>query len=142
MDDAGRKRCCRKFRRSLDAVGEIHGYVEEFLGEQDVSRDDVRTVMLAVEELFTNMVKYGNGSADVEIDLARNEAEIAVRLTDFDVEPFDLTAVPDIRVDQPLEERRPGGLGIHLIKQMMDRVEYEYRDRCSRTTMYKTLGGS
>jgi anti-sigma regulatory factor (Ser/Thr protein kinase) len=38
-----------------------------------------------------------------------------------------------------LDERKPGGLGIHLIKQLMDRVEYEYVDRRSTTTFFKKI---
>ena len=45
-------------------------------------------------------------------------------LTDYDVEPFDVTAAPDADVDLPIEQRSPGGLGLHLIRRLagFDRV--------------------
>jgi len=85
------------------------------------------------------MLKYGGGDGEILIGLEQKDRELAVSLTDFDVEPFDVTQVPEICVDRPLSERQPGGLGIHLVKKMMDRIEYEYVDRRGTTTFFKKL---
>ena len=80
------------------------------------------TVDLAVEELFTNMVKYGTGS-DAPVQRRRCAAidgGVEVTLIDHDVEPFDVTRAPDVDIDAPIEEREPGGLGLHLIRRMAD----------------------
>ena len=47
-------------------------------------------------------------------------------LTDYDVEPFDVTKAPDADVKLPIDQRRPGGLGLHLIRRLLDSIEYEY----------------
>ena len=101
-------------------------------------------VDLAVEELFTNMVKYGIGSsAPVHIGIGAIAGGVEVRLTDVDVEPFDITQAPDVDVNAPIEEREPGGLGLHLIRRMADSVEYEYAKerRQSRITLRFTSAG-
>ena len=49
-------------------------------------------------------------------------------LTDYDVDPFDVTKAPDVDVTLPIEQRRPGGLGLHLIRRLMDSVDYEYSE--------------
>jgi len=102
------------------------------------------TVDLTVEELFTNMVKYSTMSdAAVRIDVTRVDGGVEVTLTDYDVEPFDITRAPDANIHLPIEQRKPGGLGLHLIRRLVDSVEYEYskESRQSRTTFRKTVAG-
>ena len=127
------------FRRSLDSLNETSEFLRGFFARQGISSGHLESVTLAVEELFTNMLKYGGGDGEILIGLERKDRELAVSLTDFDVEPFDVTQVPEIRVDRPLSERQPGGLGIHLVKKMMDRIEYQYVDRRGTTTFFKKL---
>jgi serine/threonine-protein kinase RsbW len=47
-------------------------------------------------------------------------------LVDRDVEAFDVTRAPDVDVGRPIDQREPGGLGLHLIRRMADSVEYRY----------------
>ena len=99
------------------------------------------TVDFVVEELFTNMVKYSpESSADVRIDVAAIDGGVEVTITDYDVEPFDVTKAPDADVKLPIDQRRPGGLGMHLIRRLLDSIEYEYSKerRQSRITFRKT----
>ncbi len=101
-------------------------------------------VDLAVEELFTNMVKYSTTSdAAVRIDMATVQGGVEVTLTDYDVEAFDVTRSPDVDMSLPIEQRTPGGLGLYLIRRLVDCIAYEYsaESRQSRITFRKTLGG-
>jgi serine/threonine-protein kinase RsbW len=84
-------------------------------------------VDFVVEELFTNMVKYGRGSsAPILLAVDGQDGQAVVTLIDRDVAPFDPNAAPDVDVGQPIEARAPGGLGLHLIRRMTDRVQYDY----------------
>jgi serine/threonine-protein kinase RsbW len=69
---------------------------------------------------------------------------VEATLIDHGTEPFDITQVPDADIGLPLEQREPGGLGIHLVRRMVDSIEYEYREelRQTRITFRKTLTGS
>lgn len=126
----------KRFARSTESLSEIHAFVERFFEREVIDREMLGNVAMAIEELFTNLVKYGAGEHEISIELTKGKGQLAVGVTDFDVERFDLTEAPEVRVDRPIEERRPGGLGIHLIKRVTDRIEYEYVDRRSRTTMF------
>jgi serine/threonine-protein kinase RsbW len=93
-----------------------------------------------VEEIFTNMVKYNRGSAHrIRIAVSRADDSVVVRLTDFDVDPFDPASAPEVDVDLPLEARRPGGLGLHLVKSLADKLTYEYEDRVMRVSVVKRI---
>ena len=134
-----------RFERSFDAIPALVAFTAESFARLGIDAVLLPTVDLAVEELFTNMVKYGVGSdAGVEVGIAAIEGGVEVTLVDRDVEPFDVTRSPEVDIHAPIEERKPGGLGLHLIRQMVDLVEYEYNNaqRRSRTRLRLTVAGS
>ncbi len=124
----------------MDSLSEIFVFLKG--ASESFSLDDRTTysINMAVEELFTNMIKYDSGgSADILVGLQKKEGQVAIRLVDHDSEPFDLTGLDEVDIDAPLAERRPGGLGIHLVKCLMDEVRYEYKDRTTRIRLVKNL---
>jgi len=134
----------RTFARTFDALQEIFAFTRDFFARHGVDAEILPTVDLAVEELFTNMVKYSRtGDAQVRIDMAAIAGGVEVALTDYDVERFDVTRAPDVDIGLPIEQRTPGGLGLHLIRRLVDSVAYDYSevDRRSRITFRKTLAG-
>jgi len=133
------------FARSFDSIGSMTAFSAEAFIRMRIDARLLPIVDLAVEELFTNMVKYGAGSsAPVRIEIGAIAGGVEVRLIDDDVEPFDITRAPDVDIDAPIEDREPGGLGLHLIRRMVDSVEYEYvkERRQSRITLRITGAGS
>jgi sigma-B regulation protein RsbU (phosphoserine phosphatase) len=134
----------RAFRRSFDSLEDIFEFNSDFFARQRVDPALLPTIDLAVEELFTNMVKYSaGGGASVRVDIAKIDGGVEVALTDYDVERFDVTQAPDVDIHMPIEQRRPGGLGLHLIRRLVDSMGYEYskESRRSRITFRKTLAG-
>lgn len=130
----------RMFSRHVDVLPDIVEFTADAFAQLGVDPRLRLPVDFAVEELFTNMVKYGAAStADVQIDVAVIDGGVEVTLTDYDVEPFDVTRAPDADVGLPIEARRPGGLGLHLIRRLVDAIEYDYSNeqRRSRITFRK-----
>ena len=135
----------RRFRRTFDALPDIFRFTAEAFARAGVDPGLRRDVDFALEELFTNMVKYNAESrSDVRIELCPIEGGVEVTLTDYDVEPFDVTKAPDADVSLPIEQRRPGGLGLHILRRLLDSIEYEYSKerRQSRITFRKTKAAS
>ena len=130
----------RKFDRAVSAIPEISGFIRDCFQPAGIPAEHLEAVQLAVEEIFTNMVKYAAGRERVLIELSRTDGEVSAALTDFDVDEYDIRSAPEVNVHAPLEARRPGGLGIHLVKKLMDRIDYHYRDRCGTTTVTRKLG--
>lgn len=131
----------KTFPRSIDALGDIYAFTESIMSDAGVG-DSVRfPVHLAMEELFTNMVKYCPDNAnDIRLDIDTQGGNVAVTLIDFDVDEFDVTTERDVDTSMPLDGRVPGGLGLHLVQQMVDSLEYEYHDRQSTVRFTKESG--
>lgn len=135
----------RTFPRTYDSIKDIFEFTADAFARLRIDPVLLRTIDLVVEELFTNIVKYSTMSdAEVRIDVARVEGGVEVTLTDYDVEPFDVTKAPDVDIGLPIEQRKPGGLGLHLIRRLVDSVEYAYsrESRQSQITVRKTRTGS
>jgi anti-sigma regulatory factor (Ser/Thr protein kinase) len=134
----------RTFRRSFDSLQDIFDFTAAFFSRQQVDPGLLPTVDLSVEELFTNMVKYSpTGDAEVRIEMAAIAGGVEVTLTDYDVDRFDVTQAPEVDISLPIERRRPGGLGLHLVRRLVDSIGYEYsmESRQSRITFRKTIAG-
>jgi serine/threonine-protein kinase RsbW len=131
----------RRFGRSVGSLQQVFEFIDGLCAGYEIDEGALFAVRMSVEELFTNMVKYNPGKPeDILVEWRIDGGEIVVSLTDFDSDPFDISKVEDVRVDRPIEERRPGGLGIHLVKKLVDRIDYEYADRRSKTTIVKKIG--
>jgi anti-sigma regulatory factor (Ser/Thr protein kinase) len=129
-----------RFRRDVDALEEVFALVEAFFSRENLAPALRYPVDLALEEVFTNFVKYNAGApSEIGVSLRRDPGEIVVSITDIEGKPFDPTRVPPPDLTAPLDERRPGGLGLHLTRKFMDRVEYDRRDSGSTVTLYKKV---
>jgi anti-sigma regulatory factor (Ser/Thr protein kinase) len=129
----------REFERSIGALDGLFGFVAEQLPD-GVDERVALHVNLAVEEIFTNMVRHNEAGGDhIAVAVEVTGGGIRVLLADFDVEPFDPDSAPEPDVDLPLAERRAGGLGLHLVKSVVDRLVYEYDDRVMRVSFIKSL---
>jgi anti-sigma regulatory factor (Ser/Thr protein kinase) len=125
----------RRFPRRLDALDAIAAFVEEFLGREGLAPDHGFDLNLVIEELFANQVRHARGGRDeIELALSYVGGRLTVRLTDFDVEPFDPTSAPEVDTSAPIETRRVGGLGIHLVRRIAEDLRYDHRGGDSTLT--------
>ncbi len=131
----------RYFERSFASLAALFLFLDEVLGTAEVSESESFAIRLALEELFTNIVKYSTSSArDVSVQLDVRDGELVIVLTDFDAEPFDPTTHPEPDLNAPLRERRPGGLGLFLARNVVDSIDHAYVDRKNIITLCKKVG--
>lgn len=131
----------RQFAKHTDSLPVIFDFVTQFVRSYNITPEQTRPLEFAIEEIFTNMVKYNTESQnDVTIQLALENNTLSACLIDRDVHSYDLTERDPVDINQPIQEREPGGLGIHLLRKMMDDVIYEYADRTCKITLIKRLG--
>jgi len=133
-----------EFPRDIAALDDVFRFVAEFFAAEELDQTDRFPVDFAIEEVFTNYVKYNrDGAGEIEIGLRLDDGQLVMELMDFDSDRFDLNAdAPIVDTSEPLEAREAGGLGVHLVKRLMDRVEYRHEQRTSTITLYKRLGES
>ena len=131
----------RAFARSNDSLTAIYEFAEEILAAGDVTDAARFSVHLAIEELFVNMVKYNPEAViDIDIDVTVADNTVTVTLTEYEVAEFDVTVPKKVDVNATLAERTPGGLGVYLIQNLADSLEYEYGGGRSRVIFTKESG--
>ena len=105
-------------------------FLEELRGLPGYARLDERRAYLlglVLEEMISNIIKYGyddSGIHEIEVMIRWGGSEIAVELSD-DGHPFDPVCHRGLENSAtPLEQRRIGGLGIHLVRHMSENITY------------------
>ena len=85
-------------------------------------------VQLAIDEILSNIVRHGApGTANVDMTFSLDEGIVAVEIVDATA-PFNPLLAPAPDTSRPLADREPGGLGIALVRKLMDETLYERRD--------------
>lgn len=131
----------KDFNRSISQLDSLFNFITKFTEFFQIGLSEKNTINLAVEEIFTNMVKYNpESSARINLELNCDDNKISVCLTDAESQPFDLTKARVYDLEQPVNQRPVGKLGLHLVKQMMDTVDYSYNNGTAVITMVKYLG--
>ena len=123
-------------------IAGVAARVDEFCETRDISPAVAYAVNLAIDELLTNTIGYGyadDGVHRIEIALRHEAGALVVEIAD-DSAAFDPTQVPEPDTGVSLDEREIGGLGLHLVTQMMDGFEYRHEDGRNIVTLTKNTG--
>ncbi|NWF89636.1 MAG: ATP-binding protein [Ignavibacteriaceae bacterium] len=105
----------------------VRDFISSAVREVDVPLDAAGDVVLAVDEACTNIIKHAYKyfpDGDITIKIKYSSKKIAVEITDHGA-PFTPEAVPTPDLKKYFEEKRVGGLGMYLMKSLMDNVEYK-----------------
>ena len=133
----------RRFQRDLSSLPELSRFVADFLTHHGLSPSNAYDLDLILEELFTNVLKYGSGKDEVLVGLTRDDSLITIAVREFDAaKAYDITSAPEPDLTRPIAERKVGGLGIHMVRQLAETIRYEYKDRVSTTTITKKVSAN
>ncbi len=105
-----------------------------------LSSKTVVELNLILDELVSNIIEHGDSLKESEIDIKLSKKNMVITLvvTD-DGPPFDPTITPSVDIALPLEERKCGGLGIHLIRRFSDNCRYKRVKNQNVLTLIKIL---
>jgi len=123
-------------------ISRLNTWVEETLAAEGVGPTPIFNATLAIEEAVTNVISHAfTGIAPphrIALSLTADPDRLRVEIRD-NGRAFDPAAARPPDLTSPLEEREPGGLGIHLIRRMMDSVEYTREAGENRLVLEKSL---
>lgn len=122
-------------------ITRLAAFIEETGREMDLSAELVFNLNLVLEEAVSNVIFYAYPKEEhqqIYLSIKKEECQLLIQLTDTG-KPFDPTQAPEADVTLSAEERSIGGLGIFLIRQIMNRVEYQRIDGKNILTLGKYL---
>jgi anti-sigma regulatory factor (Ser/Thr protein kinase) len=123
-------------------VARLATLAEEFAAGHDIPVDDAMTINLVLDELVLNIIRHGyddDAEHEIQVTLTFDDPDLTIRVED-DARPFNPLEAPPPDLDLPLEERPIGGLGIHIVRTVMDAVEYQRAGTHNVLTMRKRIG--
>jgi serine/threonine-protein kinase RsbW len=134
-----------ELRNEAAALPRLIDFVEDFASRHDLPQLERSRLLLVLEELFTNVVKYGRAedaaATTIEIALAVKGRELTIEFSD-DGPPFDplIAAPPDL--EQPIAERPIGGLGLHILRSLVEHARYRREGDLNHLVLRRFIGSS
>lgn len=130
-----------ELKNDLRELGALCRRIERFAAAHALPKRILFDLNLVLEEVFSNIVRHGfrdDQDHSIKISVCYEHDAVIVQIVDEGI-PFNPMEIkqPDLRC--PLEERRVGGLGIHMIKRIMDDIVYERKGRQNILTMKKVV---
>lgn len=127
----------------LESLPALCDFVADASRTLGIDAESAYKVQLAVEEASANVIQHGAsssqaGTLSIAVDVCRYGQTCTVTLRDQG-SSFDPTSLPLPDLRPSLRKRRPGGLGIYLIRRLMDQVSYNVGDGVNTLTMVKRL---
>jgi serine/threonine-protein kinase RsbW len=110
-------------------IPEVSAWLEEVMRGSGFSEEAILDTQLAVEEAITNVIVHGYKEPGGVVEITSHVNSDRVKVEIADTAPrFDPLSMPEPDLDGSIEERRIGGLGVFLIRQVMDGVSYRYEN--------------
>ena len=127
-------------KNQVEELNKLPEFVDTVCEEAGIDMVLIASLNLALEEAATNVVlyAYGKNEGEVDIEAVYTEKYLKFILTDTGV-AFDPTQKEEVDTTLSVEERQIGGLGIHLVRQIMDSVNYERINGKNVLTLIKRL---
>jgi serine/threonine-protein kinase RsbW len=131
-----------ELKNQVSEVARLQQTLAEFGQRHGLAAQAVHDLTLALEEILTNIIAHGytdHRDHAILVRLSAHPGEVRAEVED-NGQPFNPLAAPAPDTAQSLESRPIGGLGIHLVRNLMDGLEYQRQEGKNRLLMKKNLG--
>lgn len=126
----------------LAAIAEAQDAIEAFCVRRGLPERIALSLSLVVDELLANILHHGGAgtgaSLDIRLRLRLEQTQLVTELSDSG-QPFNPLDAPLPALDLALDDKPIGGLGIHLVRQLMDEVQYRREGTYNRVTLRQLL---
>ena len=120
-----------------DKTADMAGFLEESLEELECPMKISMKMLIAFDEIFSNIVNY-SGAKEIWLQVLVEDGNLIVRFVD-DGKAYNPLEHEDPDTTLSLEDREIGGLGIFMVKKTMDDVQYAYQDGQNMLSLIKAL---
>jgi serine phosphatase RsbU (regulator of sigma subunit)/anti-sigma regulatory factor (Ser/Thr protein kinase) len=112
-----------------DSLQQLTDFADAVEHDGLLEQDQLFVLRLVIEEIVTNLIKYGYAEAEieglVEVDCATSEGLLTITIRDRG-RPFDPRETPDPHLSDDVQERAVGGLGVFLVRELVDEIAYNH----------------
>lgn len=124
----------------IENVDLVLEFVNSFLDEMNVLPKIKNQLGIAIDEIYSNVAYYAykNNTSPITIEIDMLNDTFIMRFIDSGI-PFNPLEKEDPDINLDIEERKAGGLGIYIVKQMMDSMEYAYLNKQNILTIKKNI---
>lgn len=127
----------------IENLEKVAAFFEESIGKENCDRMEVAILHVVVEEVFVNIASYAyvpdEGDAVIRIAVHRDPMELELEFRDCG-RPFNPLGWKEPVIPRNVAERQIGGLGLFLVKRIMDQVQYTYTSGMNVLNMKKAIG--
>ena len=128
-----------RISNNLNEIVVLASFIEELGEELSLPAETVMNINLALEEAVANIIMYASKEQHIILlKVTSTEKQLIFLLTDKGAS-FDPTQVEEVDITLPIEERPIGGLGIFLIRSIMNEISYQRIDNENRLIMKKDI---
>lgn len=128
-------------RNDAEEMARLTAFIDEFCAVGGIARETALDLHVALDEQVANIIMHAYRDAaehEIIVRLRREEGKCIAEVEDDGV-PFNPLEAPEPDINAPLDDRRIGGLGIHIIRNLMDEVHYERRGEWNVLTIARRL---
>lgn len=113
-------------KSKTENLSDIRDFVKRTAEEAGIIQDLIDKIMLAVDEACTNIIKHAyksNPDGEINISISYSNKKFTVKIKDYGTS-FEANSIPEPDLQKYYREKRVGGLGMYLMKTLMDEVKY------------------
>lgn len=130
-----------KISCSKSSLKDVREFAEKVLGNYDISDVDINLIVVALDEVCSNLIIHSHHCNEAEhITVQIKEEDNILEFSIIDQgEIFNITDYSVPSLDTLIKDKKAGGIGLILVKKIMDRIKIEKQDGLNICRMYKSL---